>query len=101
MVEAARALGEQAMAAGDTPDARLTYAFRCATSRAPTADELKVLRAGFDRRLAAFRKTPEAAKKLLAVGTHKSDTKLDAAELAAYTMAASVILNLDETVTKE
>ncbi|OWK39738.1 PSD1 and planctomycete cytochrome C domain-containing protein [Fimbriiglobus ruber] len=100
-VEAARALGEQAMAAGDTPDARLTYAFRRATSRAPTVDELKVLRAGFDRRLAAFRKTPDAAKKLLAVGTHKSDAKLDAAELAAYTMAASVILNLDETVTKE
>jgi len=42
-----------------------------------------------------------AAEKLLAVGDTKRNDKLDASELAAYTMVANLILNLDETVTKE
>ena len=45
-------------------------------------------------------RTRQAALKLLSVGESPRDEKLDAAELAAWTMVASVILNLDETVTK-
>ena len=41
-----------------------------------------------------------AAEKLLGTGTFKSSTSLDRAELAAWTAVASMILNLDETVTK-
>jgi hypothetical protein len=37
----------------------------------------------------------------LSEGEHPRDETLDAAELAAYTAVASLILNLDETVTKE
>ena len=44
---------------------------------------------------------PDAAQKLLAVGEAPRNEKLDPAELAAWTMVASMILNLDETVTKE
>ncbi len=40
-------------------------------------------------------------KKLIGVGATKADSKIDAAELAAYTMTANVILNLDEMVTRE
>jgi hypothetical protein len=41
-----------------------------------------------------------AALKLLTVGESRRDDRLPAEELAAYTIVASVILNLDETVTK-
>ena len=39
--------------------------------------------------------------KLVAVGESPRDKRLDAAELAAWTTVASVILNLDETITKQ
>ena len=42
-----------------------------------------------------------AAKKLIADGDAKNDSKVNPAELAAYTIVASTILNLDETLTKE
>jgi hypothetical protein len=45
-------------------------------------------------------KDGRAALKLLSVGESQRDEKLDVAELAAWTTVASVILNLDETVTK-
>ena len=47
-----------------------------------------------------FRDDPESAKKLIAVGDSKVDDELDPVELAAWTTVMSVILNLDETVTK-
>ena len=43
---------------------------------------------------------PGAAQELVAVGESKSDPSIPAPELAAWTMVASEMLNLDETVTK-
>jgi len=101
-VEAARALGQRMMREGGTsPESRLAYGFKCLLSRAPTAEEMKFLLAGFDRRLAAFRREPESARKLLEVGIWPREKTLDTAELAAYTVSASTMLNLDEAVTKE
>jgi predicted ATP-grasp superfamily ATP-dependent carboligase len=54
-----------------------------------------------ERRLAKYKADPEAAKKLLSVGERKLSPNVDVSELAAYTLTANVILNLDETVTKE
>jgi len=53
------------------------------------------------RQLAGFRHDKKAARDLLAVGEWKSDPRLDANELAAWSMVSSTILNLDETITKE
>ncbi|MEX2213754.1 MAG: PSD1 and planctomycete cytochrome C domain-containing protein [Phycisphaeraceae bacterium] len=113
-VEAARAMAERVMKetplrAGDDgarfdPDiinTRLKYAFELATSHPPKAEELKLLRASLDRSLAHFRADVEAAKKLLAIGESPRDEKLDPAEHAAYTAVMTVILNLDEVITKE
>jgi hypothetical protein len=100
-VEASRKLGERMMREGGTGvDERLAYAFRLATARPPAAGELKTLRETFDRRLAEYRSKPEAAAKLLSVGESGRDAALDAPELAAYTTLASVLLNLDEVITK-
>ena len=54
----------------------------------------------FEQQLAVYKKDPEAGKKLLGVGEAPRNEKLDVAELAAWTNVASVILNLDEVITK-
>ena len=51
--------------------------------------------------LRQYKHDKEAAKELLAVGEKTRDQQLDVSEHAAMTMVASLILNLDETVTKE
>ncbi|HVU86769.1 MAG TPA: PSD1 and planctomycete cytochrome C domain-containing protein [Pirellulales bacterium] len=100
-VEASRKLAERVMTeAPQSPDERIAFAFRLATARRPSEAEIGVLRRVYEEQLAAYRAHPEAAQKLLAVGEAPRNDKLDAAELAAWTMVASMILNLDETVTK-
>jgi hypothetical protein len=101
-VEAARALAERMMReGGTTAEEQIAFAFRLAVARRPTKDEVAVLASGLKRRVERFRKDPKAAQKLLAFGEYRHDPRLDLAELAARTMTASVLLNLDETVTKE
>jgi hypothetical protein len=101
-VEASRALAQRMLEeGGTTPESRLSYGFRLATARIPSDDELQVLDAGLKRHEAVYRSDVEAAKTLLLQGDSKPDPKLDPSELAAYSVSASVILNLDETITKE
>jgi hypothetical protein len=102
-VEAARKLAERAIkepGARATPDERIAFAFRLATARKPTAEELAVLKKIYDAQLAHYRSNAEAATKLLSVGESARDDKLDPIDLAAWTTVASTILNLDETITK-
>jgi hypothetical protein len=101
-VEASRALAQRALLeGGDDINARLTYAFRLATARKPTRKERGVLRSLLDERLASFQRDRRSALELLDVGESPYDKRLDASELAAWTTVATVILNLDETITKE
>jgi len=86
---------------GKTPAERIAYAFRRAVSRAPSEKELSVLVSGLSKHIENYKSDPQAAKNLLAFGDFKNDPKLSPEELAAYSMTASVILNLDETITKE
>ena len=100
-VEASRKLAERIMLeGGETIEGRIAFAFRLATSRQPTARELAVLRRLFDQQLARFRADKAAALKLLSVGESARNESLTAEELAAWSTLASVILNMDETVTK-
>ena len=71
------------------------------TSREPNQAEMDILRAGFERNLANFRKNPDAAMKLVSIGSAPRDPRLDVPELAAYTITSSIILNLDEAVTRQ
>ena len=101
-IEAARWLAQRAMTQGGTDvGSRISFAFRGATARLPSAKETQLLRNLFRLQLGRYRGDKKAALDLLGVGESKWDTKLDASELAAWTMVASVILNLDETITKE
>jgi hypothetical protein len=99
-VEAARKLAERLMNEADSRDARIVLAFRLATARLPRATELRLLSELYESSLTSYRANSTAALKLLQVGEAARDERLDAAELAAWTMVASTVLNLDETVTR-
>jgi hypothetical protein len=101
-VEAARNLAQRVLTTGGTaPEARLTHAFRLVTARRPSPTELGILLNDWQDQLARFRAQPAAARARVSIGESPRDEKLDLPELAAYTAAASLILNLDETITKE
>jgi mono/diheme cytochrome c family protein len=100
-VEAARALAQRMLLEGgaDTGQ-RLALGFRVATARRPARAEVQILREVLRAQLAVYRADPAAAEALLGVGDFKAREGLDPAELAAWTTIASMILNLDETLTK-
>jgi Protein of unknown function (DUF1553)/Protein of unknown function (DUF1549)/Concanavalin A-like lectin/glucanases superfamily/Planctomycete cytochrome C len=101
-VEAARNLGQMMLIeGGKTPDDRIAFAIRRATARIPNAEELSRLARGFERYRHRFASDPEAAKQFLGHGDSTADARFAPAELAAYAATAAVILNLDETITKE
>ncbi len=100
-VESARVWAERLMKAEKTPEARLTLAFRQATARQPNAAERKVLLAGFQRVLKHYESGKADAEKLVSAGEYPRDKMLDVAEHAAYTAMLSMILNIDEVITKE
>jgi hypothetical protein len=101
-VEAARGLAQRALTqAGKDLVEKVRYAFRMATARFPDSRELKILQDAFNQQLVDYRRQDKAAKLLLQVGESSTNPNLDTAELAAWTTVASIILNLDETITKE
>ncbi len=99
--EAARALAERAIKAGDDPDERFAFVFRRLLSRAPSKAEGPILRRMLAEQSAIYRSDPEAAKKLVAVGASPRDQTLDAADLAAWTNLCLAVFNLDEALTRE
>jgi hypothetical protein len=99
-VEAARGLARRMEAAGGSPAARATHGFRLATARTPRADEVTPILAFFQKERDRYARDPEAAVKLLGLAT-AAPRPTQLAEQAAWTAVANVLLNLDETVTKE
>jgi hypothetical protein len=94
--EAARALAARTIKEAPAPaEQRAAHAFRLCTARRPEPPELAPLVSFEEAQLARFRADPEAARAVAGAPTG------DAAELAAWTMVANVLLNLDETLTKE
>jgi mono/diheme cytochrome c family protein len=101
MVEAARVLAQAALRAeAPEKDRSLDWMARRVLSRPLRADEMDVLRGARDDLLAYYRSNAADAAALLAAGESKADPALDPAELAAHTMVANQLLNLDETLNK-
>ena len=100
-VEAARVLAQRAFAeSGSDPSVRTRWIFREATGRQPTPTETRVLLDLLQRRRNHYKQQPGEAAKLIHIGASKPGN-MEATELAAWTMLASTVLNLDETITKE
>jgi len=90
-MECAQALGVKALTEGGATDGdRLTYAFRRCVARKPSAEESAEL-------LTLLKKQKERFAKPGA----KLPAGVTSADAAAWTVVSRVLLNLDETVTKE
>lgn len=98
---AAYGLARRVMAqANDTPEERITFAFRCCLAREPSPNELRPLLRLYEESVSKFVGNPEAAEHLVQVGLGQAAAPGKAAELAAWTVISNVLLNLDETLTK-
>jgi hypothetical protein len=100
-VEAARALAERVIhQGGKLPEQRINLLGEILLSRDPPPKMAAVLEDSLTQMERHYSADPKAAHDLIAVGEKKSDASIPAPELAAWTMVASEMLNLDETVTK-
>ncbi len=101
-VEAARSLAARMLAeGGETPEERIAWAWRVALARPPRPPEVQVALAALRQFQDFYTRDHEAALQFLSEGEAPRNPKLDTGELASYTGIASLILNLDETVTKQ
>ena len=86
---------------GKTCRERIAYGFELATSRLPRRQEGEVLLGVYQQLLDSYQGDAKAPDALLSEGESPRDESLDPVELASYTSVASLILNLDEVITKE
>lgn len=101
-VEAARVFAQSILTEGPADlDGRITHAFRRAVVRMPKDNERATLTKYHAQMLKRFQADPKDAAQLVAVGIAARPEGLDPAEHAAWTMIASILLNLDETQTRE
>jgi len=101
-VEAAQALGLRVMKEGG-PDnrSRASFAFRLCTGRPPTDAELKPLLKFWDEQYRHFEENTAAAVQVASQSTTNPPPDVNLHKAATWAMVSRVILNLDETITKE
>ena len=100
-LEAARMMAQRMMTeGGPTAADRIAFAFRLATARQPSEVEVGVLVKSLHSFGERYQRDREAALKLVSQGEHPRNETLDVADLAAHTAVASLMLNLDEVITK-
>jgi hypothetical protein len=100
--EAARVTAERLVADSSATDRqRVITAFRLATARPPDGIELAILEQSLDRLRRQYAAEPSGATEVLKIGEYPPRPGLDPVEVAAYTGLVTLILNLDETLTKE
>jgi len=96
--DASRGLARRILSEGGADErGRIAYGFRLCTSRKPAADEVDVLEKALRQELEHFRRDKAAAKAVF----KGAELPKDLPETAAWTLIANVLVNLDETVTKE
>lgn len=100
-IEAARFLAEAMLNHSDDPAAQIRFGFRTLLAREPGIQEADDLKAAYLSFLSEYQTDEHQAKQLLSVGEKPRDESLDLVQHAALTMTASLMMNLDEAVTKE
>lgn len=100
-LEAGRALAIKAVQMSGKPEERIADMMKRMVSRTPSSKEAAVLKRELERAQTYYRAHPEDAKKFLASGQLQPESGLAAADVAAYAVVASMILNLDEAITHE
>jgi len=99
-VEAARHLAARAIVSSMTFDSRLDKITEPLLGRPLVPGERAFIRKMEQHFFTRYQEHPAEARELLAVGESRPDRRIAPAELAAWTLVASEILNLDESLTK-
>jgi hypothetical protein len=98
-IQPAAALARRMMTGAQGDRERAILGFRLCLARMPREPELNLILKLHRTNLEKYRKDVTAAKELATSGLDLPKD-LDIAELAAWTVVANVLLNLDETITK-
>jgi hypothetical protein len=98
-VEASAALARRMATEASGERERIVHGFRLCVARMPTEREVELLRKLFTENVEKYRKDPVAAVAMVKNGA--AARGVEASELAAWTVVANVLLNMDETITKE
>jgi hypothetical protein len=97
--EAARALGERVLLeGGKTEPERIAFLYRVVLSRLPDPEEVRLITSALEKQRAIYKRNPDAAKKVVHAGESKPKNAAPDDEVAAWTMIANLVLNLDETI---
>ncbi|MEX0288282.1 MAG: PSD1 and planctomycete cytochrome C domain-containing protein [Flavobacteriaceae bacterium] len=100
-MEAARVIGERMLTHTSNDEERIKYGFRLATSRAPDSSELEILQNQLKQLRQLYRSSPEEALKVTSIGDFRKNSTLELADHASYSVLGSLLLNLDETITRQ
>ena len=99
--EASRVLAEHILNYAVEDEKRLQFAFQLVTARNPSSAEIDILL----HRLASLRKTYSkditAAKDITSIGEYRTNRDLDLTDHASYAVLSSLLLNLDESITRQ
>jgi mono/diheme cytochrome c family protein len=99
--EAARGLAQRLLSeGGETPQERIVFGYRLVLARRPAPEEAAVVQALLEQQRDRYRQDAAAAGQAIRVGESSPPAGLDESELAAYTLVANLLFNLDETVTR-
>ncbi len=100
-VEAARHFAQRILKEGGaTPEERVRWAWRAVTARFPEPEEAALVLNALTQHRNRYESDKEAAAQLIGYGESQADAALDPAELAAYTLVANLLFNLDEVVVR-
>ncbi|MCH2203053.1 MAG: PSD1 and planctomycete cytochrome C domain-containing protein [Fuerstiella sp.] len=99
-VEAARKFAERVLLQPGSDEEHFQSAFEMALCRSPKLNEIAVLKSVLRAAKKHFSNDSAAAEKLLTTGHSPSTDRIAVTDLAAWTTVTSLILNLDETISK-
>jgi hypothetical protein len=101
-VEAAGAFARRVLTEGPADlEGRISFAFRAALARKPDEQEMRIMKTRYQLLLKRYQKDTSAAAEMVKAGKHPCPEKLDVVEHATWTALANLVLNLDETLTRE
>jgi hypothetical protein len=100
-VECAQALARRMMReGGEDTESKVSFGLRLCLGRPPSEEQVKTLVGLYEKEAGAYQSDPEGATKLATQPLGSLPEGADAAETAAYTVVANVLLNLDAVLTK-
>jgi hypothetical protein len=98
--EAARGLGERAMKSTSDRGKRIDFIFKSVVSRLPGMEEKKIIAEFFEKQFDKYQSAPEEAMKAITFGESEPAKDLNSSELAAWSLVANLILNMDEAIVR-